>query len=230
MPRKARQSRPQLVCVLADNSGSMIGPKAKAATAGIREMLLRCQTTGPREPDRSYFGFVLIRFGNTAEIDPRCNFTPVRKIDADTIEILGDGGGTNITEALELTYSGTERYLREVVQPHPERADYPLPLVLLFSDGHNGYGKPEPVAQKIKQLSIDGEPVVIACAGVSTDESCKPDEALLRSIASPECYVHIDNARVLSAFLAEVGSSGASSPQEVARVMQRLTYVRGLED
>ena len=48
MQRKARQTRPQVVCVLADNSGSMSGPKARAATDGIREMLLRCQTTGPR--------------------------------------------------------------------------------------------------------------------------------------------------------------------------------------
>ena len=48
MQRKAKQNRPQVVCVLADNSGSMSGPKARAATDGIREMLLRCQTTGPQ--------------------------------------------------------------------------------------------------------------------------------------------------------------------------------------
>lgn len=34
--RSARQSRPQLVCVLADNSGSMRGAKAQAATGGIQ--------------------------------------------------------------------------------------------------------------------------------------------------------------------------------------------------
>jgi hypothetical protein len=34
MPRIARQTRPQLVCVLADNSGSMAGEKAQAATRG----------------------------------------------------------------------------------------------------------------------------------------------------------------------------------------------------
>ena len=84
--------------------------------------------------------------------------TPVREIDADSIEVRGDGGGTNITAALELAYGGLERYMREVVEPHPERAQHPLPLVLLFSDGHNGYGNPEPIADQIKRLNIDGEP------------------------------------------------------------------------
>ena len=230
MQRKAKQNRPQVVCVLADNSGSMSGPKARAATDGIREMLLRCQTTGPSGADRSYFRVVLIRFGSTAEVDSRCNMTPVREIDADTIEVRGDGGGTNITAALELAYGGLERYMREVVEPHEERAQHPLPLVLLFSDGHNGYGNPEPVADQIKRLNVDGAPITIACAGVSTDDSDTPDEELLRRIASQECYVHIDNVRMLSSFLAEVGSSGASSPQEVAQVIHRLPDMRGIVD
>ena len=230
MKRDARQSRPQTLCVVADNSGSMAGPKAQAATDGIREMLLRCQTTGPQGPDRSYFRLALIRFGSSAEIDPRCNMTPVRQIDVDSIEICGDGGGTNITAALELAYGGLERFIREVVEPHAERAKYPLPLVLLFSDGHNGYGDPEPIAVRIKRLNIDGEPIIIACAGVSTDDSDSPDEELLRRIASPECYLHIDKARLLSAFLAEVGSSVASSQQEISRAIRRIQDRRGIED
>ena len=46
---------------------------------------------GPRGPDRSYFRLVLIRFGSQAKLDPECNLTPVREIDADTIEVRGDG-------------------------------------------------------------------------------------------------------------------------------------------
>jgi Mg-chelatase subunit ChlD len=229
MKRTARQSRPQVVCVVADNSGSMSGPKAQAATDGIREMLLRCQTMGPRGRDRSYFLFVLIRFGSTAEVDPHCNITPVRQIDADSIEILGNGGGTNITAALELAYGGLQRYMREVVGSHPERSEHPLPLVLLFSDGHNGYGDPEPIARQIKQLSIDGEPITVACAGVSTDDSDKPDEELLKRIASPECYLHIDNAQMLSIFLTEVGST-VGSHADIARVIRRIQHRRGIED
>lgn len=228
MPRQARQTRPQLVCMLADNSGSMSGPKAEAATMGIRDMLLRCQTTGPRGADRSYFRFVFIPFGTTASLE--CDMIPVRQIDADTITIRGDGGGTNIAEALEIAYSGLQTYMRTVVESHPERSDHPLPLVLLFSDGHNGYGQPEPIARQIKELNIDGDPVIVACAGVSTNASDKPDERLLRAIASPDCYVHIDNVGMLSAFLAEVGSSGASSPRQIAQIIKRLENLRGIED
>jgi uncharacterized protein YegL len=228
MKRKARQSRPQMVCVLADNSGSMQGPKAEAATAGIREMLLRCQTTGPRGADRSYFRIVLVRFGSTAEVDERCNMTPVRQIDPESVSIVGDGGGTDMTAALEIAYDGLQRYMASIVESHPERSEHPLPLVLLFSDGHhNGTGDPADVANKIKSLRLDGDPITIAAAGVATDESDSPDETMLRRIASPECYFHITETRVLGHFLAEVGSSGASSPREVAQVMKRLPHLQG---
>ena len=51
------------------------------------------------------------------------------------------------------------------------------------------------VAREIKGLQLDGEPVVIAVAGVSVGSE-HPDEDTLREIASPECYVHIDQHRV----------------------------------
>ncbi len=41
-------------------------------------------------------------------------------------------------------------------------------------------------------------------------------------IASPECYVHIDNAQSLAAFIASVGSSGASRAADVARVIKQI--------
>ncbi len=65
MARSAKQTRPQLVCVLADNSGSMSGDKARAATQGIREMLMECQSKG----DGVCFQFLLIRFDNNAKVD-----------------------------------------------------------------------------------------------------------------------------------------------------------------
>ena len=142
MQRTARNSRPQLVCVLADNSGSMRGDKAHAATEGIRELLLECQTRGPRGRDRSYFRFVMIRFGNEAELVVNCE--AVRDVDPDSIQVLGDGGGTNITAALEMAHSGVQRYLREFVAEHSERDQHPVPIVLLFSDGHKRIRRPYP--------------------------------------------------------------------------------------
>jgi uncharacterized protein YegL len=221
MARQARQSRPQLVVVLADNSGSMAGDKAQAATQGIREMLMECQSRGPAGPDRSYFKLLLIRFDHEAVIDPLCDMTPVRSIDPDLVSIDGKGGQTDITAALELALMRLRPYIGGL-QRHAERAEHPLPLVLLFSDGEHNVGSgPGLVASEIKDLNLDGEPTVIAVAGVSTGAE-QPDERTLRDIASPECYVHITDAQALASFIASVGSSGASRAADVAKVIKRI--------
>lgn len=225
MGRQTRQSRPQLVCVLADNSGSMAKQKAKAATEGIREMIMECQSRGPGGPERSYFKLLLIRFSDEAVIDPLCDMTPVRMIDPDQIEIDGRGGETDITGALELALIRLRLYMQGL-QRHPERAEHPLPLVLLFSDGQHNLGSgPQPVANEIKSLCLDGDPVVIAVAGVSVGHS-QPDEKMLREIASPGCYVHITNAQALTAFISSVGSSGVSHAREVATVIRQIEEER----
>jgi uncharacterized protein YegL len=225
MARQARQSRPQLVCVLADNSGSMARQKAQAATEGIREMIMECQSRGPGGPDRSYFKLLLVRFGDEAVIDPLCDMTPIRLIDPDQIEIDGRGGETDITGALELAWIRLSLYMQGL-QRHPEREEHPLPLVLLFSDGgHNLGSAPQPVADELKRLNLDGEPVVIAVAGVSVG-SAQPDEKTLREIASPDCYVHITNAAALTAFISSVGSSGVSRARDVAAVIKQIQEER----
>ena len=224
MARQARQSRPQLVCVLADNSGSMAGEKAKAATNGIREMIMECQSRGPTGPERSYFNFLLIRFGDNATIDPLCDSTPVRKIDPDQISVTGNGGQTNITEALQLALDRLSPYMQSL-EAHEERGEHPIPLVILFSDGQHNIGPaPQPVAEKIKQLALDGESVVIATAGVSIDDDDRPDERTLREIASPECDVDVTNAQILTRFIASVGSSGMSRAQDIAHVINTLEH------
>ena len=232
MKRSARSSRPQLVCVLADNSGSMRGDKANAATEGIRELLFECQTRGPRGPHRSYFRFVLIRFGSNAELVVNCK--PVREIDPDSLQVLGDGGGTNITAALEMAYSGVSEYLKRVVADHPERKEHPVPVVILFSDGHNGYGDPSAAADKLKQLRIGDDPVIVVSAGVATNHD-QPDEELLSRIASPGCYRRIEQVDELADFLVQVGSLGRSTIEEVSRNLRQLpsyssSYRPGVDD
>ena len=224
MQRDARQSRPQLVIVLGDNSTSMSeGQKAEAATEGIREMICECQMKGPPGKGLDYFRIAFIRFAMKPEL--LLNAVPAREIDPDSIEIQGDGGGTNITDALNVTYDCLKRFV-SLIEEHPERDRYPMPLVVLFSDGYNGYGKPVPVAEKIKALNIDGWPVTIAAAGIATPGSKPPDEELLKQIASPECYERIEDVSYLTEYLAAVGSSGASSPRDVADVIRRLRKTR----
>ncbi len=199
----------------------MAGDKALAATQGIREMLMECQARGPAGPDRSYFKFLLIRFDDYASIDPQCDLRPVRKIDPDRIEILGDGGQTNITAGLELALERLRPYMDDL-HNHAERAEHPLPLVLVFSDGqHNVGNMPNQAAQEIKSLQLDGEPIVIASAGVSIGDD-HADDQTLQAVASSGCYVPINSAQSLTAFISSVGSSGASRPADIAKVLKGL--------
>lgn len=216
MARQAKQTRPQLVCILADNSGSMAGQKADAATKGIREMIMECQSKGPAGPDRAYFKLLLIRFSDTAVVDSNCDMMSVRKIDPDSIALTANGGATNITDALRLTLDRLRPYMQSL-ETHAERAEHPLPLVMLFSDGeHNQGPSPEPVAAEIKKLALDGNPVMIVTAGISVGGGSQPDEKMLRTIAShPECYLPITSPEVLIRFLAQVGSSGGSTIKEL---------------
>jgi uncharacterized protein YegL len=221
MPRQAKQTRPQLVCIIADNSGSMAGEKARAATEGIQEMVMECQARGPAGPDRSYFKLLLVRFDSNASIDPQCDMTPVRRIDPNQIHIRGDGDATNITAALQITLDRLKPYMQSL-RDHPERAEHPMPLVIVFSDGaHNQGPGPQPVADEIKRLALDGETVVIATAGVAVGGD-QPDETTLRAIASSECYVPITNTQVLSQFICSVGSSGVSRAKDVANVINQV--------
>jgi uncharacterized protein YegL len=199
----------------------MAGEKAQAATNGIREMIMECQSRGPTGPERSYFKLLLVRFDSDAAVDPQGDLTPVRKIDPDQIEIRGDGGQTNITAALQVALDRLRSYMQSL-QDHPERAEHPVPLVILFSDGeHNVGAGPQPVADQIRQLNLDGDPVVIAAAGVAVGGGA-PDENTLRAIASGECYVPITNAQVLSRFISSVGSSGVSSAKDIATVIKTV--------
>jgi len=179
-------------------------------------MIMECQTKGPQGAERSYFQLLLIKFSDEAQIDPQCDMTPVRHLDPQTIETRGDGVQTNITAALQLALERLKPYMQGL-QKHPERAEHPLPLVLLFSDGEHNVGPaPQAVAAELKGLRLDGEGVVVVSAGVAVGDS-RPDEATLREIASPECYLPVTAADMLTAFISEVGSSGLSSAAEIAK-------------
>ena len=58
-------------------------------------------------------------------------------------------------------------------------------------------------------------------AGVSVGSE-SPDEPTLREIASPDCYVHIEDAQALATFIATVGSSGASRAVDVAKYIKLI--------
>ena len=135
MSRRARQSCPQLICILADHSNSMAGARAELTTDAIRELILRFQCTGPRGRDRSYYRLVLITWAAEPEIYPGCNMIPIRQLNADDVVLRGCGGPSDMAKALEFAYAGLSRYVSEVVEPHSTNSSHPLPAVIFFSDG-----------------------------------------------------------------------------------------------
>ena len=221
--RSVKPNRQQLVVVIGDNSGSMSGLKAEAATEGIRQMIIECQSRSGSE--ESLYRVLFISFGNSATIDKQCHRTPVLEIDTDQISLRGDGGGTNLREALELAHSEISEYVDEI-SGHPQQAKHPLPLVILFSDGRNGdnFGRPEAAAERLKELEYDSERILILTAGVAVKDSDNPDEDTLKAIAShykgTPFYVPIEKAGDLSMFLAAAGSSAASTAGEVYEVIK----------
>ena len=227
MSRRPRERRPQLACILADNSDSMAGAKAKLTTNAVRELLLGLQVRGPRGPERSYYRLLLVKWGAEAALHPSFNMVPVRQVDPDGIVVLGDGGASNMANALEIAYAGLERYLTEVVQPHPEREKHPLPVVLVFSDGWNQGPDPTPVAERIKALNVDGDSVLLATVGVAADVSEPANEELLRSLASPSSYLAVTEARFLSDFF-DGGWSSKDEDHSVPRRSEMLSVIERL--
>ena len=220
--RIARSGQPQLVVVLADTSLSMAGSRIKAAVDGIREMVLDCQTRGPRGAGKSYFRVLLIRFDKTASVVPGYDMVPVRDIDPDELQLEANGRATNFQAALNLAERHVRDYL-ELVGDHPNIETFPVPLVLLFSDGASNRGDPLVAARSLKQLKMGSDPVVIVCAGI-TEGGSQVDEELLQNIASlPECYRRVSDLDKLKDFIVTVGSSGKSSAADLAARIRGLT-------
>lgn len=221
--RTVKPNRQQLVVVIGDNSGSMRGQKAEAAVEGVRQMINECQSRSGSE--QSLYRVLLILFGNEATIYPNCERTPVLEIASEEITFHGDAGGTNLRAALELAYEQISDYLVEIAE-HPHKNKHPLPLLILYSDGHNGdnFGRPEAAAKKLKELTYDSESILIVTAGVAVDAKDKPDEYTLKAIASSyqdiPLYVPIHKANSLSCLLAAAGSSAASTAGELYDVIR----------
>lgn len=219
--KKASREFPRLICILADTSRSMAGAKADAATKGIQDMMYECQSRG--EHSNEQFAFLLITFDKEAQMDPFCKGGLVGDIDPETIQIKGFGKGTNITAALQLLLLRLQPIIQQIQGlEEPARRKSALPLVFLFSDGKHNCGDPQPkaVADQIKQLTVDGDSVIIAAAGVAV-EGGRPDEEMLCAIAHPGCYAHITDLDTLVKLIGEVSRSAAKTPKDLAAMFKK---------
>lgn len=214
---------PMHMVLIADDSGSMRGDPAQAATKAIHAWVneLYVATRG-RKP---YFRFSLISFGSTPTIV--AEGLDVRDVDVKTFVLDGTSGRTNLPAALATA--------REIVQRDGASAEHCPPVVFLFTDGkptdESGYETPvaasaalnEAKALKSTQL-VCGSPFIVALGfGEASD-------AFLQQVASmPTLYHRLPNAQALIALLPDIGTptvGGEGDEGTVGHFLQRASNVK----
>jgi len=189
---RVTSKNPLILCLIADDSGSMSGQPAQEVTNGVRDLILLCQTYGGGE--KNYFKVLLVKFGTSAEIME--DLTPILSVDANRIDFKGVQGATNMGAAMQLVYDKLKKHQSQ------DPLD-PAPIIIFWSDGQNNGLDPLPVAEEIKRMTwpCGLHPQIITCGFGNVDEN------LLRTMASsPEHYKAQRNAEELRAFLGNIGT------------------------
>lgn len=109
--------------VLADDSGSMAGAPAQAATKAIQTWLDELYAAVKAMP--GYFKVSVVAYGTSAAIVTEAQ--DVAAIDATGLVLEGKSGVTNMAAALALA--------RQILERTPTKAEDCPPFVFLFSDG-----------------------------------------------------------------------------------------------
>jgi uncharacterized protein YegL len=204
------KARTHLVAIC-DDSGSMMGEPAQAATDGVRGWIqeLQAETRG-RKP---WFRFSMIPFGSSATA--LLEGVSINDVDPDGVLLQGSSGSTNMGEALSLATSVIAR-----CGAAPD--DWPA-YVFLFTDGRPDSAEEAiNAASRLKSLRLPGGSPRIICIGFGA-----ADEALLARLAtSPEHTVMGANAEVLKALLPRLGTpTGMGNGATAADYDQQLRYV-----
>ena len=196
----------------------MRGEKAQAAVDGIKEMILECQGQTTSVGGISIHKITLLQFGDSTSVMCGCDDKWAGDIDSDTISLAANEGSTNITSALEEAYRRLVPFC-EMANNRKDKSKHPIPLVILFSDGkHNAAGtRPKEIADKIKSLNVDGQPVAIAAMGIHHG-SDNPDVSGLSEIASTDLYATVSDLNKLTAQISKLGSYTGN--QELADIMK----------
>ena len=174
----------QLVMFLADNSGSMSGPKAQEASQAISVCLT--ELADPNNKDG--FRASVISYGSSSHLLHSAS-EPMKA----TTTLDGNGGGTSLAPALCLAQAEIAKY-----SVRPNRRLQP-PVAIIFSDGQLGDGhQAEIEANRLKQQGVK-----VISIGFGADA----DEAQLRRLASaPDHYVYA-NVGQLKPLFALVGKT-----------------------
>lgn len=229
--RTASYWRRQLLYLLFDDSASMEGQKAAAATEGGRDLIHTCKMKSNGD---SIFDVSINWFGEHVFTRPDLLLKPVLEIDEDTIAFAGKSGGTRIKRAMQVCANHIKEYDEKNLSLNAEKERVPAPVIVLMSDGKNGDGDPLPIAKQLTSTPLSiGIPPILITVGIEFDGG-EPDVELLTAMASEtesgeKLYFDISSAGQLVECLAVAGSTGASTPDEVMRaVVESQTWQKRL--
>lgn len=221
--RITRQS-PVHIVLVADDSGSMHGAPAAAATEAIHQWLneLHVAARG-RMP---YFRFSLVIFGSTATIvaDDQNSFRAenlnVVDVDITGFQLHGASGSTNLAAALRLA--------ADVVSRDGATTAHCPPFVFVFTDGRptDERGHPTPAAAQaaldaaaqLKLLALPcGSPFVITLGFGDAW-----DDFMAKLATKPTLYHRLPNAQALIKLLPSIGTPTVEGKGTIADFVSQI--------
>lgn len=221
--RITRQS-PIHIVLVADDSKSMAGDSAAAATKALQLWLNElCVAARGKMP---YFRVSLVIFGSDAAILSdrdnkfRAENMDVLDVDLSGFSLNGTSGTTNLAAALRL--------VREILLRDGATASWCPPFVFVFTDGQptdaGGHPTPEAVqaaldeAARLKLLSLpNGSPFLVALGfGDAKDD-------FMRQLASkPSLYHRLPNAQALVNLLPSIGTPTVEGRGTIAGFVEQI--------
>jgi hypothetical protein len=186
--------------LVADDSGSMRGPPAAAATQAIHAWVNELyMTTRGKKP---YFRFSLVSYGSSPSIVAEA--VDVRDVDVKPFVLDGSSGRTNLVAVLEA--------VRELVARDGATAQHCPPSVFIFTDGkptdeHGRESDATTAAALAEAALLKALPLACGSPFVVTLGFGDASDAFLRELAStPNHYHRLPNAQALVKLLPDIGT------------------------
>ncbi len=225
LEKRITRKSPMHIVLAADDSQSMKGASAEAATEAMHAWVneLHVKTRGKLP----YFRFSLVLFGSNATI--MAEGIDVRDVDIEGFRLDGSSGTTNVAAAL--------REIQNVLRRDGATADFCPPFVFIFTDGKptDKNGRPTPEAERealdeaarLKLLSLPcGSPFIITLGfGEAKDD-------FLQQLASkPSLYHRLPNAQALIKILPSIGTPTVESNGTIAGFVEQIEKAHtGIQD
>lgn len=223
LQKRITSKSPMHMVLVADDSGSMQGEPAAAATKAIHAWVneLYVATRGKKP----YFRFSLVSYGSAPTIVAEA--LDVRDVEVKPFVLDGTSGRTNLIDALAA--------VRQILARDGATEEHCPPVVFLFTDGRptDEQGTATPAvasatiaeAQALKAMPLPcGSPFIVALGfGEASD-------TLLQQLAStPALYHRLPSAQALIALLPDIGTptvGGEGDEGTVGRFLDRAASVR----